>query len=316
MWLSLLAAAAVLVTACGSHGTRRSDGGHDGPTSEVAPREPGTDGAGAVDLADAGGGGGELGAGDLLSEGPGPEDGPPGDAPAAPTDARDAGSDARDAAVDLLSRSPSCGRRYAYEWSAPFSTPGMPWSVAHGNPTVDAAADELLLPWDSKVYDVTVSPSATVLDFDVSIEGNLTFLVQGVPDDQAEPVPSITRAGDEMILASAQYGGAAIAPGGFFTGQRFPAQRVHVTLFLDPYAHHLGMKVDTMTQSFFSGFTKVAINPQSLTLVGDNLESERNADSRVHVGPITGCDRPFNDLCVPDVLGFCSPDGGPDAPPL
>jgi hypothetical protein len=309
--VSLVAILVAAAPGCGSRAPHHPDAGRDGSPSDGVTGGPSADAADAPQVLETEGGSDLAGAGDAAS----PADVPPADAPSSSTDARDAGGDAGAVEVGSVSRSPRCNRSYGWSWTAPLSaTP--PWIPTHGSPSVDTTANELLLPWDSKVSNPDTLSGAAVLEFDVSIEGNLTFFVQGVANDQQEPVPSLTRSGDELILASARYDGPAPAPGGFFTGQRFPAQRVHVTLFVDPSQHHIGMQVDTPTQSFFSGFSKVEIIPVEVTLVGDDLESERSTSSRIHVGPITGCDRGFNDKCVPDELGFCLPDGGPDAPPL
>jgi hypothetical protein len=227
--------------------------------------------------------------------------------------ARDATSDAGDGNTATVSRSPSCRRSWLYDWSTPQSVIG--WSAMRGAPEVDATADELRLPFDSAELNTYVSSSQFVLEFDLALDGDLTFLVREQGDIN-DIVPSITRSGGELVLASVTSGAMSAAPGGGFTGQRFPAERVHVTLFVEPYQHLIGMKVDSSRGSFWSGFSNVSTVPQSLVFVGAGLTSEKGTTARAHVGAISGCERGFQDRCLSlNQHGFCAVDGV-DTPPL
>ncbi len=235
------------------------------------------------------------------------------DAPTADLSVSEAGTDARDGSSATLSRAAACGRTWLWDWSTPGSARLSPIALTSGTPVIDTARDELLLPFDSQEFAIAVSASKYVLEFDLEIDGNLTFAVREFRDKD-EFVPSITRSGGELILASVTPEGKT-APGGGFTGQRIPAERVHVTLFGDPYAHLLGMEVDSSHGSFWSGFAALVTPPQSLVLFGEDLSAERGTAARVHVGPMSGCDRPFNDdACkATPSPGFCP---AITAPPL
>jgi hypothetical protein len=244
-----------------------------------------------------------------------------------PADAASAGDVAADAdaagivdgAAEAESRSPSCLRGFISDWRAPLQTLANHWmaiSGTQGTPSVDTTAGEALLPRDSRVWTL-VSPSDFVLEFDVTIDGDLTFFVDTYGPNHG-PLPSITRAGSQLVFSTAFSGATAIAPGGGFTGQRVPAQKVHVTLWGETGGHRLGMKVDAAGQTFWSGFANLDHPTQYLMLVGANLAAEQGTTAHVHVGQMTGCERVFKDDCLEDpthLLAFC-PTAGPSAPPL
>lgn len=222
-----------------------------------------------------------------------------------------------DGGSDAVSRSSACGRSWSYDWSTPQSV--RTWQVRRGAPVIDTGADELLLPFGSQEYQYIVSDSQYVMEFDLTIDGDLTFLAHESGGDDPiykDVIPSITRSGSELVLASVTAGATSTAPGGGFTGQRFPAERVHVTLFVDPYGHYIGMKVDSSHGSFWSGFSNVNFVPHDLLLVGANLAAEQGTTARVHVGPLSACNRAFTVPCPPSSkIGFCTV-AGVDMPPL
>jgi hypothetical protein len=213
-----------------------------------------------------------------------------------------------------------CLRAFTSDLRSPLETLANHWRAirgTQGTPSVDTTAVELLLPRDSQVWNL-VSPQSFVLEFDVTIDGDLTFFVDTDPPN-LRSLPSITRAGSQFVFSTAFSGATAVAPGGGFTGQRVPAQKVHVTVWGDP-GGHLGMKVDAAGQSFWSGFASLDHPTQSLRLVGANLAAEQGTTARVHVGQMTGCERVFKVDCLADgdpthKFAFC-PTAGPSAPPL
>jgi hypothetical protein len=247
------------------------------------------------------------------------------DADAVPADVASAGDVAADAdaagVVDGTTVAEGitlpCLRAFTSDWRSPLQTEANHWRAivgTQGTPSVDTTAVELLLPRDSQVTNL-VSPQSYVLEFDVTIDGDLTFFVDTDPPNftNFRRLPSITRAGSQLVFSTAFSGATAIAPGGGFTGQRVPAQKVHVTLWADPGGHHLGMKVDAAGQSFWSGFANLDHPPQNLRLVGANLVAEQGTTARVHVGQMTGCERVFKDDCLA-ARPTCTPsaDGGPE----
>jgi hypothetical protein len=300
---TFLVVGCVFAVGCGSSGPAAHDAGDAGRVGDGGSRD--LDAAAAPDVpvderADAAVGD----AGPLLdAASDAPADGR-GDGSVVLVDAAaDAGLDARDGSSVPVSRAAACGRTWLWDWSTPGSAKLSPNRFTSGTPTIDTARDELLLPFDSQEFGTT-SAVQYVLEFDLEIDGDLTFAVRESTAWQV-PVPSITRSGGELILSSLT--GDQTAPGGFFTGQRIPAERVHVTLFGFPYHHLLGMKVDSSHGSFWSGFAALQTPPQELFLMGADLSAERGTAARVHVGPMSGCERSFDDgVCLTTRSpGFC-----------
>jgi hypothetical protein len=227
-------------------------------------------------------------------------------------DARDGGvevSDARNFGDSLL----TCGHRvFDFEWTKPI---GMGhWFVLHGSPATDTAANELLLPFDSGVEDVALDASNYYLEFDLSIDGDLTFFASPGAIFNDEPMPAITRSGSELVFSTLTTGATKTVPAGGFQGQRIPAQKVHVVLFGEAYPERLGLEVIAGGQTFWSGFTVLSSPPEVLNLVAANLPAEAGTTARIHIGPISGCQIPFFDPCKRLDSGFCPVDGGAGPP--
>jgi hypothetical protein len=181
---------------------------------------------------------------------------------------------------------------------------------------IDAAANELLLPRDGIVGKYGLSASKYFLEFDLSIDGDMTFYVSPSATFANEPLPSITRSGADLVLETYTVGDTAAKPGGGFQGQHISAQRIHVVLFLDTSPELLGMKVIAGGQTFWSGFTVLSRPPQDLQLVGASLPANATGTALVHVGPVSGCEVRFQNPCTMWLKpGFCPVDGA-SAPPF
>ncbi|HEX4406418.1 MAG TPA: hypothetical protein VH560_16380 [Polyangia bacterium] len=238
-------------------------------------------------------------------------DAPDADAARAP----DAGS-GLDAPTDALTFGDSgfsCGRRsFDFEWRQPL--PMGQWSVSYGSPSVDTTANELLLPYNSSLDDIALSDVNYALEFDLSIDGNLTFFA-GPPSTQSDPpLPSITRSGSDLVLSTLTIGASATQPAGGFQGQHIPAQTVHVTIFVDTDFELFGMKVVAGSQTFWSGFTVTNRPPMTVRVAAAALPGEAGTNAHIHVGPMFGCEVPFKSDCESFTSGFCPVDGGSTPP--
>ncbi|HTA17821.1 MAG TPA: hypothetical protein VK989_00930 [Polyangia bacterium] len=211
----------------------------------------------------------------------------------------------------------ACGQRsFDFEWKA--ALPMGAWLALHGSPQVDSpvvdtTANELLLPFGSAVENPAVSASNYFLEFDLSIDGDLTFVMVPGFSFSNEPLPSIARSGPDLVLTTFTAGETTTKPGGGFQGQHIPAQKVHVILFADAYPEMLGMEVIAAGQTFWSGFTVLSRPPEDLKLISVNLPAEAGSTAHIHVGPMSGCEVAFRNPCTTQSPGFC--DGGA-APPF
>ena len=270
--LLLVCVLASLAAACGS---RVGDAIDAGPDGRLDGTGPGVDGAAPYDVPTG------------LPETPLESLAPIDVADSAGADGRDvddAGTDASDAR-NFGDSGLTCGRRVLdFEWQK--ALPMGQWTV-YQPPMVDTAANELLLPFDSGVFDDVVSATNYFLEFDLSIDGNLTFFVSPYATFGSEKLPSISRVGSDLVLAAITPGATATQVGGGFQGQHIPAQRVHVVLFAEPYTEALGMKVVAGAETFWSGFTIVERPPQDLKLVAASLPAEAGTTARIHIRPVT-----------------------------
>lgn len=302
----------VVVAGCGATTRTKGDAAADGAAPDVSSVGEGGGGAGEAGM------GGDVSVADV-DTGAAADAATPADSDAsfdAATPPPDVSADVRADMTDARTFGDAgltCGHRsLSFEWRTPLAM--SRWLVVHGAPTVDTAANELLLPPGGAVEDNALAADRYFLEFDLSIEGDMTFYVSPSATYANEPLPSITRSGSDLVLGTYAVGDTTTKPGGGFQCQHIPAQRVHVVLFLDPAPEMLGMEVIAGGQTFWSGFTVLSHPPQDLKLVGANLPATAGT-ARVHVGPISGCNVNFQNPCRMLEPGFCAVDGG-SAPPF
>jgi hypothetical protein len=204
--------------------------------------------------------------------------------------------DAGVAAEDLASRSPECTRTFQNSFNGVGSTliPSRGQLAATAMP---------------------LAASAFVVDFDVALEGDVTFF-PAAPGEEIGGLPSITRSGADLVLGNWTYGAdPVLVAGGFFSGQHLAAKALHLTVFVEADASRLAMRVEAGGASFWSGFTTTSPAPHGLVLATEPGPATNAGSSSVRVGAILGCERPITDDCTTaPIIGFCREPAGSTPP--
>lgn len=204
----------------------------------------------------------------------------------------------------------SCMRRQPHEnraehWGEiginPLGGPsnGASWSAAWGNPTVDARHDLLHLTFDDVVRREPfltgpngAAENSNVLSFQVTMTGNITFLVQpfnpNTPGATSQTFPALRHSNGHIELGGIRYGmNETFGSFGAFNGQSLPDRNsVRVMLFTRG-SSELAMRVDDGRKIYDSNFQTVGDTLQQMQFVGDNAAGD-DAGS-IDVSPIDGC---------------------------
>jgi hypothetical protein len=157
--------------------------------------------------------------------------------------------DAGVAAEDLASRAAACTRPFVRNYG------DLPSAISSGG--------------RFRATDVPFAASSFVVDFFVTLEGDVTFF-PAAPDEMTGGLPSITRSGSELILGTWTYGAdPELVAGRLFSGQRLPVDQVHVTVFVEADGSRLAMRVESGGASFWSGYTTTSPAPHGLLLAAE-----------------------------------------------